>query len=204
MKSRLGTFLLSAVLCLAMNGAAMAQAAGDQPSREQVLKLMTVMGVPQSVEEALHRSQIGIKDAARETFLKNTPGTLDDQTKKKLDEILDNEPFLKLDELIDSVVPIYQKNLSAADVQAGIDFYSSPSGKRLLEKVPDILRQANETAGKIAQEKMEKYAEQLDRKLQVLQAEVQAKQPASKPDSSGEKKPDEKSPAEKSPEGKSK
>ena len=191
MKSRVGISLLSAVLCVAMSGAAAAQAASDQPSREQVLKLMTVMGVQQSVEEALHRSQAGIQDAARETFLKNTPA-VDDATKKKMEEILAAEPFFKFDELVDAVVPIYQKNLSPGDVQAGIEFYSSPAGKRLLEKVPEILREANESAGKVAQQKMEKYAEQLDRKLQVLQAELQVKQPASKPDGAGEKKPEEK------------
>ncbi len=193
MKSRLGTFLLSVVLCMALSGAATAQAASDQPSREQVLKLMSAMGVQQSVEEALHRSQDSIKDAARETFMKNTPGTIDEATQKKMNEILDSEPFFKFDDLIDVVIPIYQKNLSAADVQAGIEFYSSPPGKRLMEKVPDILREANEAGGKIAQQKMEKYAEQLDRKLQVLQAELQAKQPASKPAGAGEKKPEEKS-----------
>ena len=185
--------MLCAVLCLTMSGAAVADAAADQPSREQVLKLMTVMGVQQSVEESLARSQAGIKDAARETFFKNTPGTIDDATKKKVEEILDAEPFFKFDDLSEAVIPIYQKNLSAADVQAGIDFYSSPSGKRILEKVPGILHDANESAGKIAEQKMEKYAEQLDRKLQVLQAQVQAKQPASKPSDSGEKKPEEKS-----------
>lgn len=193
MKNRLGTFLLSVVLCMALSGAATAQAASDQPSREQVLKLMSAMGVQQSVEEALHRSQDSIKDAARETFMKNTPGTIDEATQKKMNEILDSEPFIKFDDLVDVVIPIYQKNLSAADVQAGIDFYSSPPGKRLMEKVPDILREANEAGGKIAQQKMEKYAEQLDRKLQVLQAEVQAKQPASQPAGAGEKKPEEKS-----------
>ena len=192
MTSRWGTLLLCVVLCLGMSGAAMAQAAGNQPSREQVLKLMSVMGVQQSVEEALHRSQISIKDKARETFLANTPGTIDSDTTKKMEEILDTEPFFKFEDLVDAVIPIYQKNLSAADVQAGIDFYSSPSGKRLLEKVPEIFREANESAGKIAQEKMEKYAEQLDRKLQVLQAKVQAKQPAPKPDAGAEKKPEEK------------
>jgi len=178
---------------MALSGAATAQAASDQPSREQVLKLMSAMGVQQSVEEALHRSQDSIKDAARETFMKNTPGTIDEATQKKMNEILDSEPFFKFDDLIDVVIPIYQKNLSAADVQAGIEFYSSPPGKRLMEKVPDILREANEAGGKIAQQKMEKYAEQLDRKLQVLQAELQAKQPASKPAGAGEKKPEEKS-----------
>jgi len=178
---------------MALSGAATAQAVSDQPSREQVLKLMSAMGVQQSVEEALHRSQDSIKDAARETFMKNTPGTIDEATQKKMNEILDSEPFFKFDDLIDVVIPIYQKNLSAADVQAGIEFYSSPPGKRLMEKVPDILREANEAGGKIAQQKMEKYAEQLDRKLQVLQAELQAKQPASKPAGAGEKKPEEKS-----------
>lgn len=180
MESRLGTLLWSVVLlCVVMCGAATAQAAAsansDQPSREQVLKLMSVMEVQQSVDRSLHEAQIQVKDAARESFVKQNPQA-DDATLKKLDAVFDSTPFFKFEDIAEVVVPIYQKNLTAADVQAGIDFYSSPAGKRLLEKVPEILHEANEEGGKLVQKKMEAYGEELERKLEAFQSELRSQQ----------------------------
>jgi hypothetical protein len=80
------------------------------------------------------------------------------------------------------VIPVYQKNLSADDVQAGIDFYSSEHGKRLLEKVPVIMREANEEGGKVVQSKMEAYGDALEHNLEAFKAQVRKSQPpASQP-----------------------
>jgi uncharacterized protein len=201
MKRRLTTLCVFAVLLsVSTIGAATAQAAsGDQPtaagsagapSREQVLKLMSAMGIQQSVDQSLHQAQIQVKDAARESFLKQNPQSSDAATVKKLDEIFDSIPFFKFEDLAEVVIPIYQKNLTAADVQAGIDFYTSAAGKRLLEKVPIILHEANETGGKLVQEKMEAYANEIERKLTEFQAKLP--KPAQPSDSGAEKKPDEK------------
>jgi hypothetical protein len=174
MKRRLGTLLSSVVLlCVAMSGAATAQAAQshEQPSREQVLKLMSAMGIQQSVDESLQQARIRVKDAARESFLKDNP-TTDEATLKKLDDVFDSTPFFKFEDIVDVVIPVYQRNLSASDVQAGIEFYNSPAGKRLLEKVPEILRQSNEEGGKLVQTKMEAYGEALARKLTEFQAQL--------------------------------
>jgi hypothetical protein len=169
MISRLGAL----ILCTAMCGAAMAQApaSGSAPSREQVMKLMSAMGIQQSVDESLHQAQIRVKDAARESFVKQNPNA-DDATLKKLDEVFDSTPFFKFEDIAEVVIPVYQKNLSAGDVQAGIEFYSSESGKRLLEKVPAILREANEQGGQLAQKKMEAYTDELEQKLEAFQNQV--------------------------------
>jgi len=46
---------------------------------------------------------------------------------------------VKPDTLIDLVIPVYEKHLSEADLDALIEFYSSPAGRRFVEKQPLIL-----------------------------------------------------------------
>ena len=57
-------------------------------------------------------------------------------------------------------------------MQAGIDFYSSDAGKRLLEKLPTVLREANESGGQLVQQKLAAYSEELQRKLETFEAEM--------------------------------
>ena len=87
------------------------------------------------------------------SFEKKNPDA-DAATLKKLDEIFDSTPLFSFDDIPEAVIPAYQKNLSAADVQAGIDFYTSDAGKRLLEKLPVIMREANESGGQLVQQKL--------------------------------------------------
>jgi hypothetical protein len=46
---------------------------------------------------------------------------------------------IKASDMVEMVIPIYEKHLTPADIDAIIAFYSSPAGKRLVEKQPLIL-----------------------------------------------------------------
>jgi hypothetical protein len=167
--------LLSCLLC----GAALAQTVAldtTPPSRAQVLKLMSAMGVQQSVDESLRSTQAKIKAAARAAFEKKDPNA-DAAALKKLDDVFDSTPLFTFEDISEAIIPVYQKSLSAADVQAAIDFYSSEAGKRLLEKVPVILREANEQGGKLVQTKLRAYSEELERKLAAFESEVNSQKP---------------------------
>jgi hypothetical protein len=199
MRRRLGApiSLFVVLLCLGMCGAATAQAESGSsapPSREQVLRLMSAMGIQQAVDTSLHQTQIRVKDAARESFLKQNPGA-SEAALKKLDDIFDSTPFFKFDDIAEVVIPVYQKNLSAGDVQAGIDFYSSEPGKRLLAKVPTILKESDEEGGKVVQKKMEAYTSELERKLDAFQNELHPQPTPAQPaaDAGAAKTTDEKS-----------
>jgi hypothetical protein len=186
---RLGVLaLLFAVLC----GTALAQTVAldtTPPSRAQVLKLMSAMGVQQSVDASLRTTQDKVKAAARASFQKKKPDA-DAATLKKLDDVFDSTPLFTFEDISEAIIPAYQKNLSAGDVQAGIDFYSSDAGKRLLEKIPVILREANEQGGQLVQQKLKTYSEELERKLDAFETEANPQKPSDAPQS---KVPDEKS-----------
>ncbi len=164
-------------------GAALAQTVTldtTPPSRAQVLQLMRAMGVQQSVDESLRSTQAKIKAAARAAFEKKDPNA-DAATLKKLGEVFDSTPLFTFEDISEAIIPVYQKNLSAGDVQAGIDFYNSEAGKRLLEKVPVILREANEQGGQLVQTKLQAYSEELERKLGAFESEVNSQKPPETP-----------------------
>jgi len=142
------------------------------------------MGVQQSVDASLRTTQEKVKTAARIAFAKKNPGA-DAATLKKLDEVFDSTPLFTFDDVAEAIIPVYQKNLSAGDVQAGIDFYSSDAGKRLLEKVPEIIREANEQGGQLVQQKLNAYSEELERKLEAFESEVNPQKPSEAPQSNG-------------------
>jgi hypothetical protein len=157
------------------------------PSRAQVLKLMSAMGIQQSVEASLKGMQNKIRVAARAKFQKTNPDS-DDATMQKLDEVFNSTELFGFEAMSEPLVAAYEKNLSASDVQAGIDFYSSDAGQRLLEKVPLIIREASENGGKQVQLKLAAYSEELERKLAVFQSEVDNQKPAADKSNAAENK----------------
>ena len=168
------------LLFTTMCGMALAQAVtldSTPPSRAQVLKLMSAMGIQQSVDASLKNMQSKIRVAARASFQKKYPDA-DDATLKKLDAVFNGTELFGFEALSEPLVAAYQKNLSASDVQAGIDFYGSDAGQRLLQKVPMIIREASESGGPLVQKKLAAYSEELEHKLANFQAEMDQQKPA--------------------------
>lgn len=168
--------LLVAAMCVAGLGQEVALDS-TPPSRAQVLKLLASMGIQQNFDTALRNTQNRLKVAARTAFEKKNPDA-DAATLKKLDAVFDSTPMFSFEDISESVIPAYQNNLSAADVQAGIDFYTSEAGKRLLGKLSAIQREANESGGKLVQRKLAAYSEQLTHKLEAFEAELDTQKPS--------------------------
>ncbi len=180
MAGRLGVLVL---LFTTMCGAALAQGVAldsTPPSRAQVLQLMSAMGIQQRVDAGLQNTQNKLKATARAESEKKNPGA-DAATLKKLDEVFDSTPPFSFADITEAVVPAYQEHLSAADVQDGIDFYSSDAGKRLLAALPAITRESNQSGGQLVQQKLKAYSEELERKLTAFEAEVEKQKPTEKP-----------------------
>ena len=135
---------------------------------------MAAMGVQKNVEASIKSAQQKIKEAARASFKKHYPDA-DAETLKKLDAVFDTTPGFTFESISEPLVAAYQKNLSAADVQAGVDFYGSDAGKRLLAKLPAIQRETNDNAGKLLEKLLSEYGQDLERRLTAFQAELPQK-----------------------------
>jgi len=176
----IGRLAMLVLLLTTISGVGLAQGVAldsTPPSRAQVLKLMSAMGIREGVNNSLKSTQSKIKLAARSSFLNKNPNA-DEATLKKLDAVFDSTPLFDFEGISETLIPVYQRNLSAADVQAGIDFYSTESGKHLLEKVPVIIRESNVSGGQLVQQKLKAYSEEIERKLAAFQSEADKQKPA--------------------------
>jgi hypothetical protein len=69
---------------------------------------------------------------------------------------------VKSSDLVDLLVPIYERNLDAADIEELLRFFRSPTGQRFLDKQPVILEQSMT----VGQKWGEQLAEQAIKELQ--------------------------------------
>lgn len=138
---------------------------------------MTAMGIRQNVDNSLRRAQDNVKASARAALKKKRPDASDADL-KKLDAVFESTPLFGFEEISETLIEVYRKNLSAADVQAGIDFYSSEAGQRLVNKLPIIIREANDNSQQLVQQKLSAYADEIQRKLAAFQADFEKEHPA--------------------------
>lgn len=108
--------------------AVLMQAAVAAPASEQsVRKLMEVTGAADAGMQVLNGMLPALKQMA--------PNAPDEFWTEFMSEI---HP----ETMIDMIVPIYQRHYSEEDVQAAIDFYTSPAGKRFIAKQGVVMQES--------------------------------------------------------------
>ena len=132
-------FIVLMCVCLpafAQEAAAPAAASSEAPApdkKELILKFIDVFGTRQAMSDNLTEML--------KTMPEDSPDT------KKLKE------GIKVDEIIERLVPIYDKQFSAKELQAFIDFYSSPDGQKLVRGIPVIMKESVDVSSKYFSEK---------------------------------------------------
>jgi hypothetical protein len=150
-----------------------APAASVQPTRAEVLKMLELMRVREQMDELAQQYVQQMQLGARADYLQEHPKA-SEATLKKIDAIFSEvEPLIKTDDLMQLIVPLYQKNLSRADVQAITAFYASPAGKHLLDKSPVVMREAMQASAEYARAHMEQFVRRVDARMKEIQPESQ-------------------------------
>ena len=70
------------------------------------------------------------------------------------------------DEMVSDMGAIYQKHLSASDVDATIAYYSSPAGEHMLELVPVIMQEFLPIVTTRIQERIKPVLEQMTKEME--------------------------------------
>lgn len=126
--------LLASVSVLAQSPAV----ADDPATREDVTKLFNVMKAHDQIHAVMDSMLKQQRIIMHDIIKKQYPDTSAEQL-HHLDSFMDD--FVKtfpLDSIIDDMIPVYQKHLSKADVEAMSTFYASPTGQKLLREMPAI------------------------------------------------------------------
>lgn len=128
--------LLAAALALGSTGTALAA----QPEAGEVDRLMEVMRMQQTLDSLWPQIE-AMQVQALEQFADED---LDAEARASVQESLERNNALMREAMSwEKVRPvyrdIYQRTFDADDVQAMVEFYSSPTGQRVLDKTPQLM-----------------------------------------------------------------
>jgi hypothetical protein len=141
---------------------------GNFASREQIMKLLDLLQVPDSLALTLDAMKEQMKIGALQVFREKVENPSPEQI-NSVNAIVDDE-FKKIgmEDLIKDVVPIYQKHLSRSDVEAVIRFYSSPVGQKIRREQPAMARESLQATAAGQRGKMELLLAKLDLRIEQL------------------------------------
>jgi hypothetical protein len=166
--------LVTWLICFAAYALLAQQAPGnDVPAtKEDILNLFAAMDTQEQVRQVMNQVMAQSRAMSREAIKRRHPSITQEeltQMDKESEEIARNFP---VNELIEDMVPVYQKHLSKADVDAMIGFYSSPTGKKLLHEMPAITAEGMQAVYPRLQKNMDDILRRMDEK-----ASAQPKKP---------------------------
>ena len=145
-----------------------ATTAAEKPTQEQVLKLLQLLRVRESLQITLDAMKEQVRATAEQSLRESVPQPSAEQL-RQLNAIVDGVfKELVLDDLLQDVVPVYQKHLTRADVEAVIAFYSSPAGKKIMREQPAMIRESMQATRAGQQKKMELLLVKLDARMREL------------------------------------
>lgn len=141
---KLTILALAFCLCLplALGQVAAAPSSEAPASKEQIEKLFEVMEIRQQTLTMMASMQQQMETMTAETIRTRYPQITPSQMVRLnqiSDEMLKDFP---VDGMLSDMIPIYQKHLNQADIDAMIAFYSSPTGKKLMQQLPQITQEA--------------------------------------------------------------
>ena len=144
-------------------------------STEQIEKLFEVMDIRQQTLAMMGSMQQQMQAITAETIRTRYPQITPSQMirlNRISDDTLKNFP---VDGMLSDMIPIYQKYLSQADVDAMIVFYSSPTGKKLMQQLPQITQEAMQASYQRMQKQVDAAMERVEEMVKEEKEEQQKK-----------------------------
>lgn len=131
------TFLLLCAACAAAHG----QTTPDGAAKEE--KLRDIRRLLELTRGAELGKQIVVQSLEQ---MRGSLAFLPDEGRAKVLKIFEEEMLKEFtqERMLDLVAPIYDEHLSAEDVKALIAFYETPTGRRLVDVLPLIVRESYE------------------------------------------------------------
>ncbi|HEX8816641.1 MAG TPA: DUF2059 domain-containing protein [Terriglobales bacterium] len=152
--------LLAAVVVLA--GAGFAQTDDSPATKEDVEKYLQVMHSHDLTKKTLQAMSNGMQQMLHQQYLSHKdelPPDYESKMTARMNEMFSNMP---MDDMMQAMVPVYQKHFTKGDIDSLTAFYSSPTGQKLLQEMPQIMQESIAASTPI----MMKYMDTVQKKLQ--------------------------------------
>lgn len=129
-------FLLTILVSPALAQVTVSIASDSQASREDILKLFDVMQIQEQMRQIMRQVTMQMRSMSREQMKRNNPNITAEELAKidaRSEQMIESVP---VSDMMDDMIPVYQKHLTKADVDAMIGFYSTPTGQKILHEMP--------------------------------------------------------------------
>jgi uncharacterized protein len=168
--------LIAAVVVI--GGVCFPQTGDDAPAtKEDVERYLEVMHSHELMKKTLQAMSQGMQPMLHEQYLKHKdelPADYEQTMTARMNEMFENMPS---DEMMQAMVPVYQKHFTKGDIDNMIAFYSTPTGAKLMNEMPAIMKESMQASTPI----MMKYMDTVRAKLQQ-QTDAMIAQAKKKPD----------------------
>ncbi len=144
----------------------------DAPSREEVLKLFENMQITKTMDAAIVAAKQQTREMAEQMASERLPEATPEQ-KQQIQEMLDDVMAKALGpsaikEMMDATIPVYQRHMKKADLEAMIAFYTSPAGQRILREQPMMVRESMEVASGIQEKMARTMYQRIDQRIEEI------------------------------------
>jgi hypothetical protein len=155
---------------------------GDTPaSKEDVQRYFDVMHFHAQMENVMRSMSGFLKGRAHEECAKQK-----DQSQQDCEATVDKRMSLSLkqlpiEEMIQAMMPIMQKHMTKADVDAFIDFYSSPTGQKMMREQPQMMSEMMQAMKPILDKRVETMQKEMDEQMAEMKKQSGPNSSPSKP-----------------------
>jgi uncharacterized protein len=174
------TLLLTISLCLPVV-AQDASPSATPATKEQIQKLFDVMDIRKQTRLAMvsmeKQTQATTTEALKTRYPRITQTQLD-RVRRISEESMKDFP---VDDMLDDMIPVYQKYLTQTDVDAMIVFYASPTGRKLMQDMPQMMQEAQQASNKRIQEHMAAAMQRIDTMMKEEEQKQQSTPPSTPP-----------------------
>jgi hypothetical protein len=168
-------------LLLSTNAPAQSPATEVPATRQDVVQLFDEMHVQQQTRAAMEGIVKQQRAMVRDVIRKRQPQISDEELNRLDTFTADFMRDFPMDEMLNDMIPVYQKHLTKADVEAMHSFYSSPTGEKLLREMPAIMAESMQAMMPHMQQAMETMTERVEKMAKEGQ-QKKAPKPAAPPD----------------------
>jgi uncharacterized protein len=155
--------ILLVLFCLpAMAQVTVSVANPDPATKEQIQKLFDVMQIREQSHRMMDSIQKQMQAMSTQTIKTRYPQITAAELAKANRITEESLKQVPMDAILDGMIPIYQKHLSQTDVDAMIVFYSSPTGKKLMQEMPAITQEAMQMSYQHMQKQIDDVLRRVD------------------------------------------
>jgi uncharacterized protein len=144
---------LVACLMFASIGFAQQNAADAPASKEDVQRYLDAVHSREMMENTLSAMMKQMHQMTHEQVLKerNLPADFEAHMDKITDDLFKNFPYEAIQE---AMVPVYQKHFTKVEMDALAEFYTAPTGQKILKEMPEVVTEAMQASSGILQKMM--------------------------------------------------